>query len=92
MCKCRIISFRKGLPQSYIHSRDFHFKDLAISFLLIKYVGGINVCLMQRFEYIIMLSIVFTTTENIFAMPFLQLVRNKLLVKCFHRQFESRWV
>ena len=31
MCKCRIISLGKGFPWSYICSRDFHFKDLAIS-------------------------------------------------------------
>jgi len=36
---------------------------------------------MQRFEYIIMLSILFIITENIFAMPFSPPVRQKPLVE-----------
>jgi len=36
---------------------------------------------MQRFEYIIMLSILFIIIENIFAMPFSPPVRQKPLVE-----------
>ena len=75
MCKCRIISFGKGLPRNYICSRDFHFKDLAISSFWyawdsnmktsMKNLGGWGLLFaMQGFEYIIMLSIVFTITET----------------------------
>ena len=103
MCKCSIISFGMGLPRSYICSRDFHFKDLAISSFWyawdsnmktsMKNLGGVGiiVCLMQGFEYIIMLSILFIITENIFAMPFSPPVRQKPLVKRFLCRFKSRW-
>ena len=53
--------------------------------------GGIIVCLMQCFEYIIMLSILFIIIENIFAMPFSPPVRQKTLVKRFFCWFKSRW-
>ena len=46
-------------------------------------LGGIIVCLMQHFEYIIMLSILFMITENIFAMPFSPLVVKNHLLKDF---------
>ena len=100
MCKCRIISLGKGFPRSYICYRDFHFKDLAISSFSYAWWklqwqiggrGGIIVCLMQRFEYIIMLSILFIITENIFAMPFSPPVRQNPLVKRFLCRFKSRW-
>ena len=92
MCKCRIISWGKGFPRSYICSRDFHFKDLAISSFWYAWdsnmktsmknrLGGIIVCLMQHFEYIIMLSILFIIIENIFAMPFSPPVHQKPLVE-----------
>ena len=102
MCKCRIISFGKGLPQNYICSRDFHFKDLAISSFRYAWDsnmktsmknrwGGIIVCLMQRFEYIIVLSILFIITENIFVMPFSPLDVKKPLIKRFLCRFKGRW-
>ena len=49
-----------------------------------KNLGGvIIVFLMQGFEYIIMLSILFIIIENIFAMPFSPLVVKNHLLKDF---------
>ena len=50
-----------------------------------KNLGGVGiiVCLMQGFEYIIMLSILFIIIENIFAMPFSPLVVKNHLLKDF---------
>ena len=45
--------------------------------------GGIIVFLMQGFEYIIMLSILFIIIENIFAMSFSPLVVKNHLLKDF---------
>ena len=63
------------------------------SFFFFIFFGGegIIVCLMQRFEYIIVLSILFIITENIFAMPFSPLVVKKPLVKRFLCRFKGRW-
>ena len=46
---------------------------------------------MQRFEYIIVLSILFIITENIFVMPFSPLDVKKPLIKRFLCRFKGRW-